>query len=110
MIVPTLDDAQVEVTHCDAGYPPGSPERSLMLNVTAVWCKLPSGEWVKSKHRSAIKTAELVRHTTSKDLKETLSERTEASGGGDGADDATKLQSLQGHSAGNADEDPAGNP
>jgi hypothetical protein len=68
VIVKSLDNIDVDITHCDAGYPPGSPERSLILNVTAVWCKPTGGMWIKSFERSAMKTAELVKHTNVKDL------------------------------------------
>ncbi len=68
MIIKSLDDVDVEVTFCDAGYSPGSPVKSLMLNTMACWCKVAGGEWVKSPHRSAMTTAQVVRHTNAKDI------------------------------------------
>src|SRR6202453_525849 len=114
VIVKSLDNIDVDSTHCDAGHPPGSPERSLILNVTAVWCTPTGGMWIKSFERSAMKTAELVKHHTAKDLisilsgKEIVHEGSETGSDGGSPEDAPKLQSLQGHSTGDADEQPAG--
>jgi hypothetical protein len=55
-------------------------------------------------------TADVVRHNKVKDLRGILDEGSKASRGTDGADDAAKLQSLQGHSPSDADEGSAKQP
>jgi hypothetical protein len=67
MMVNTLDGVEVEVTHCDAGYAPGS-KPGLLLNTVAVWFKPLGGEWLRSRHRSAIRTATDIRHSKASDL------------------------------------------
>ena len=67
MIVKSLDNIEVEITHCDAGYPPGGAPNPI-LNTTAVWCKPAGGKWFKSVHSSAMQTAYVVRHTKAADL------------------------------------------
>ena len=88
----TKDGYDVEVTHCDAGYPPDSPVKFPILNTTAVWFRPDGGEWLLSVHRSAIKTAGLIRCTRLNELEATLcenkkenhEEEAERSGGGVG--------------------------
>jgi len=116
MIVKSLDDIDVEVAFCDAGYPPGATPNPI-LNTRAVWCKPANGKWMKSPHSSAMETSSVVRHTNAADLlatflgKEiTYEEVPEASSGARGETDATKLQSLQGHSPSDANKDSVGKP
>jgi hypothetical protein len=68
MIIQTKDGVEVEVTHCDAGYAPGSKPNKL-LNTTAVWFKPLGGEWMRTSERSAMKVAERIRHTDSDNLR-----------------------------------------
>ena len=110
MIVKSLDGVEVDITHCDAGHPPDSPKGCLNLNTTAVWIKPAGGEWIRSRHRSAMVTCHHVKHTNVKDLLEVIGEGTERISSGDGEGAAAKLQTLQGHSAGDADKHPAGTP
>ena len=72
MVVKTLDNVSVEITHCDAGYPPGSPNKNPILNTTACWLKPEGSEWIRSVHRSAMVTAHTVKHTLAKDLASVL--------------------------------------
>lgn len=67
MIIKSKDDVDVEVSFCDAGYAPGSKPGQL-LNTMAVWFRPAGGEWLRSKHRSAIITARDIRHTNASDL------------------------------------------
>ena len=112
--VKSLDGVDVEVTHSDAAHPPDTG--GLNLNTTAVWIR-PAGEsWIKSPHRSAIVTADIISRTKAAHLaalfliKEiaNASERPKAIGSGSSKETATKLQSLQGHSTSDADKHPAG--
>ena len=105
MIIKSLDGTDVEVTHCDAGYQPGGTPNPI-LNVGAVWCKPSGGEWFRSIYRSAMKTAEAVKHTDVKDLKETLSEKSETVHDRESAATITDIQPVQGHSTGDADKEP----
>jgi hypothetical protein len=75
-LISTQDGVEVDITHCDAGYPPGACDVSLLQNKMAVWFKLeqPDAKWVRSKYRSAIRTAHEIRHLDAKDL-HTLSDQ-----------------------------------
>jgi hypothetical protein len=73
MIVKSLDGVDVEITHCDAGYAPGTLAKGVMLNTTACWCKAAGGKWIRSTHRSAMTTSGIVKKTNAKDLASALS-------------------------------------
>jgi hypothetical protein len=64
----TLDGVVVHVTHCDAGFSPDSGPGQQALNTTAVWYKPQGGEWARSPHRSAMKTCDVIKHSTLAEL------------------------------------------
>ncbi len=67
MIIKSKDNIDVEVTHCDAGHPPGK-WTGMNLNTTAVWVKAVGGEWMCSRFPNAIRVAHEVKHSNAADL------------------------------------------
>jgi hypothetical protein len=110
--VKTLDGVEIEVTHADANVPPGL-KGGQYVNITAVWFRPLSGEWIRSRHRSAIVTCDAIKHSMLSEFATkigVIDEGSEASGGRSGVDDVAKLQSSSGHSIGDADKPAAGKP
>ena len=103
----SLDGVDIEITNYDAGHPPGSGFGSQHLNTTAVWCRPPGGEWIRSPHRCIITTVDIIGKLNVKDfvetfLKETGYEGSETSSGRSRTCTITELQNLQRHRAGDA--------
>jgi hypothetical protein len=74
--VKSLDDQDIEITHSDAARPPDSPPGGQYLNQTVCWVRPPGEAWVRSPHRSSMKTADVMRHINAKDIAETFLKET----------------------------------
>lgn len=69
--VRTADGVPVEVTHSDVGFAPRTTGQ-LSLNTTAVWVKVNGQDWIRSGHRSAMKTCDIIKHSNAAELAEKL--------------------------------------
>jgi hypothetical protein len=69
--VKTLDGVEVEVTHCDAGFPPGSVGGQ-GVNTTSVWIRPHGKDWIRATLRSAMAVCGEIKHTNLVDLESKL--------------------------------------
>ncbi len=101
--VKTEDGFEIEVTHADAGVPPGGSGQ--YLNVGSVWFRPLGGEWIRSKHRSAMLSCYEIKHSKLAELAQKVgtNDRPEASSDRSSTENVTVIEAKQRDSTSDAD-------